>query len=80
MLDAAGVVPRTRESAIGMALVDGQLVAAMKRTVVRRQVTFALQAHDSWRPEHLAPVEQAAARYGAFLGLTACRRVHLIRP
>ncbi|MGZ5401038.1 MAG: winged helix DNA-binding domain-containing protein [Nocardioides sp.] len=69
VLDAAGAVPRSRETAIGMALVDGQLVASMKRTVSAAKVTFALQAHDSWRPEHLAPVEQAAARYGAFLGL-----------
>jgi len=69
VLDAAGAVPRGRETAIGMALVDGQLVASMKRTVSAAKVTFALQAHDSWRPEHLAPIEQAAARYGAFLGL-----------
>jgi hypothetical protein len=69
VLDAAGAVPRTRESAIGMALVDGQLVAAMKRTVTSTRVTFALQAYDSWTPEALAPVEQAAARYGDFLGL-----------
>ncbi|MGZ5406028.1 MAG: winged helix DNA-binding domain-containing protein, partial [Nocardioides sp.] len=33
VLDAAGAVPRSRETAIGMALVDGQLVASMKRTV-----------------------------------------------
>jgi len=69
VLDAAGAVPRSRESAIGMALVDGQLVAAMKRTVTSTRVTFALQAYDSWTPEALAPIEQAAARYGAFLGL-----------
>lgn len=69
VLDAAGAVPRTREATIGMALVDGQLVAAMKRTVSAAKVTFALQAYDSWTPEALAPVEQAAARYGAFLGL-----------
>ncbi len=69
MLDAAGAVPRSRESAIGMALVEGQLVAAMKRTVTPTRVTFALRAYDSWTPEALAPVEQAAARYGEFLGL-----------
>jgi len=69
VLDAAGAVPRTRESAIGMALVDGQLVAAMKRTVTSQGVAFALQAYDSWAPEMSPLVEGAAARYGAFLGL-----------
>src|SRR5207344_2328993 len=32
VLDAAGNVPRTRETATGMALVDAQLLAAMRRT------------------------------------------------
>ena len=41
VIDADGVVPRVRETAIGMALVDGQLVAAMKRTVTAKAVTFA---------------------------------------
>ena len=36
VLDGAGIVPRARETAAGMALVDAQLVAAMKRTVARR--------------------------------------------
>ena len=69
VLDAAGVVPRSRESAIGMALHDGQLVAAMKRNVTAARVTFALQAYDSWTADALAPVEQAAARYAAYLGV-----------
>ena len=38
VLDAAGIVPRTREATAGMALVDAQLVAAMKRTVTADQV------------------------------------------
>jgi hypothetical protein len=69
VLDAAGAVPRRRESAIGMALVDGQLVAPMKRTLTARQVVFELAPYASWSGADLVPVERAAARYGAFLGL-----------
>lgn len=68
VLDAAGVVPRGREPAIGMALVDGQLVAVMKRTVTDARVRFELRPHPSWSADHLPDVEAAAARYGAFLG------------
>ncbi|WP_167305894.1 winged helix DNA-binding domain-containing protein [Nocardioides euryhalodurans] len=71
VLDAAGVVPRGRESAMGMALVDGQLVAAMKRSVTARQVVFELAPYASWHDDHLVPVERAAARYGAFLAREA---------
>jgi hypothetical protein len=69
VLDAAGVVPRTREASIGMALVDGQLVAAMKRDLTARRVTFQLTPYASWTDAALPAVEQAAARYGEFLGL-----------
>ncbi|WP_256838205.1 winged helix DNA-binding domain-containing protein [Ornithinimicrobium faecis] len=67
VLDAAGVVPQGREAMIGMALVDGQLVAAMKRTLTDTRVTFELRPHASWAPDHLADVEDAAARCAAFL-------------
>lgn len=68
VLDAAGVVPRQRETAIGMALADGQLVAAVRRTVTATRVVFELAPYASWTPATLVPVERAAARYGAFLG------------
>jgi hypothetical protein len=71
VLDAARVVPRQRESAIGMALVDGQLVAAMRRTVTATRVLFELAPYPSWSAEAVVPVERAAARYGAFLGREA---------
>ena len=69
VLDSAGVVRVGRESAIGMALVDAQMIAGMKRTIGRR-VVFEISPYN-WelRPSHRAAVEQAAARYGAFLGL-----------
>ena len=38
VLDSEGIVPSGRETAIGMALVDAQMVARMRRTVGRRVV------------------------------------------
>ncbi|WP_324653093.1 winged helix DNA-binding domain-containing protein [Georgenia sp. H159] len=68
VLDAEGIAPRGRETAIGMALVDAQLVGGMKRTVGSR-VRFEVMPYRPLRPPELAALEEAAARYGAFLGL-----------
>jgi hypothetical protein len=69
VLDSDGIVPSGRETAIGMALVDAQMVARMKRTVGRR-VVFEITPYDgTLSPSHRTSVEQAAARYGEFLGL-----------
>jgi hypothetical protein len=73
VLDSEEVVPRGRETAAGMALVDGQMVATMKRTVTPRRVRFALTPYDG-RPLSAADrtaLEHAAARYGSFLGVEA---------
>lgn len=77
VLDTAGAVPTGRETAIGMALVDGQLVASMKREVGRDRVTFTLTPYTSWTSACVAAIDEAAARYGAFLGLEPV--VHLNR-
>jgi Winged helix DNA-binding domain len=69
VLDSEGIVPSGRETAIGMALVDAQMVAGMRRTIGRRVVFEISPYKGTLRPRHLASVEQAAARYGAFLGL-----------
>jgi hypothetical protein len=69
MLDAAGNVPRTRETAIGMALAGAQLVAAMKRTVTGDQVRFDLQPYRALTPAEAEALEEAARRYGQFLNL-----------
>ena len=69
VLDSEGIVPGGRETAIGMALVDAQLVARMKRTIGRRAV-FEITPYDgALRLSHREAVEQAAARCGEFLGL-----------
>jgi hypothetical protein len=71
VLDAAGDAPRTRESATGMALVDGQLRAAMRRTVTRDRVQFDLRPYRALTPADIEAVDQAATRYGEYLGLKA---------
>jgi hypothetical protein len=73
VLDSEGVVPRGRETSTGMALVDGQMVATMKRTVAPHRVRFVLAPYDG-RPLGAAErtaLEDAAARYGSFLGVEA---------
>ncbi len=68
VLDAAGVVPRARETAAGMALVDAQLVAAMRRTVDADRVVFELRPYRPLLPGDLEALAEAANRYGRFLG------------
>ncbi|MGW5053449.1 winged helix DNA-binding domain-containing protein [Actinokineospora sp. NPDC004072] len=75
VLDAAGVVPRGREAAIGMALVDAQLVAGMKRTVTATQVVFELTPHRALSGAERQALAEAADRYGAFLDRPAVLRV-----
>jgi hypothetical protein len=58
-----------------MALVDGQLVAAMKRTVNAKTVVFEIRPHRALREDEIAAVRDAAARYADYLGLDA--RVNL---
>ncbi|HKH08678.1 MAG TPA: crosslink repair DNA glycosylase YcaQ family protein, partial [Agromyces sp.] len=71
VLDADGAVPRVREAAIGMALVDGQLVAAMKRTVGPKVVTFEVRPHRALDRREIGAIRDAARRYGDYLGLEA---------
>jgi hypothetical protein len=71
LLDAAGDVPRRRETAIGMALVDAQLRAAMRRTITRDRVQFDLRPYRALTPAEMQALEQAAGRYGDYLGLKA---------
>ena len=64
-------VPRTRESAIGMALVDAQLVAAMRRTIANDHVRFDLRPYRALTPAQIEALDQAATRYGQYLRLDA---------
>jgi hypothetical protein len=71
VLDAAGDVPRTRESATGMALVDAQLLAAMRRTISNDHVQFDLRPYRALTSPEIEALDQAAGRYGEFLRLKA---------
>lgn len=71
VLDAAGNVPRTRETSAGMALADAQLVAGMRRTIGPGRVRFELLPYPGMTSVQLEAVEAAADRYGAYLGLEA---------
>lgn len=51
-----------------MALVDGQLVGAMRRTVGAR-LRLEVLPYRELRPGEVAALEEAAARYGRYLGL-----------
>lgn len=69
VLDSEGIVPSGREPAIGMALVDAQMVARMKRTIGGR-VVFEIAPHKgTLSRSQKSAVEEAAARYAAFLVL-----------
>lgn len=67
VLDAAAQVPRTREAAVGMALVDAQLIAAMRRTVTPDHVQFDLRPYRAPAPAEIEALDQAARRYGEYL-------------
>jgi hypothetical protein len=70
VLDSDNIVPRGRETVIGIALVDAQMVGRMRRRVRRRSVEFEITPFEgTLRPSDRAALEEAASRYGAFLGL-----------
>jgi hypothetical protein len=74
VLDAKGVVPRQREATIGIALVDAQLVAGMKRTLTASQVLFELTPYRPLSAAERRALDEAATRYGQFLGRPATVR------
>jgi hypothetical protein len=75
VLDSAGNVPRGREAAIGMALVDGQMVASMRRNLGKDRVEFALEPYRPLEAGELDALTDAANRYGDFLNLPASLRL-----
>jgi winged helix DNA-binding protein len=76
VLDGSWVVPRAREAAVGMALVDGQLVASMRRTLTADRVDFELRPYRRLSAADIAALEAAAGRYGKFLGRAGLLDVH----
>jgi hypothetical protein len=50
-----------------MALVDGQLLAAMRRTIANDHVTFDLRPYRALKPHEIEALHDAAKRYGDYL-------------
>jgi hypothetical protein len=71
VLDAQGAVPRQRDRAIGIGLVDGQLVSAMKRVLSPGRVRFELTPYRGLSAAQERALEDAAERYGEFLARPA---------
>jgi hypothetical protein len=69
VLDAASDVPRTRVTAVGMALVDAQLLADMRRTIANDHVRFDLRPYRALTSPETEALDQAARRYGEYLRL-----------
>ena len=68
VLDAAGIVPRSREAAVGMALVDRQIVGMARRAISSERVRFEVQPYRPLRAAEIGALEDAGRRYGQFLG------------
>jgi hypothetical protein len=68
-VDADGLLSRGRETAIGMALVDGQVIAGMKRSITARTVTFEIRSLRRLRSGEEDAIQDAAARYARYLDL-----------
>ena len=71
VLDTAGLLPRGREASIGMALVDGQVAAAMSRTVDPAGVHLSITPHRPLTSAEQTRLRRVADAYGAFLELPA---------
>ena len=71
VLDAVGAVPRTREATTGMALVDAQLIAAVRRTVTRDLAHFELRPYRDLTPAEIEALNHAAGRYGEYAQVKA---------
>ncbi|HEU5081925.1 MAG TPA: crosslink repair DNA glycosylase YcaQ family protein, partial [Acidimicrobiales bacterium] len=71
VLDADGLLSRGRETALGMAVLDGQVVGRVRRRVDRSAVRFDVEELRAWTPAERRRIERAAERYGRFLDLPA---------
>src|SRR5258708_839938 len=71
VLDAAGDVPRTRETAAGMALVDAQFLPALRRPIAHAHFHSDLLPYCPLTPPQIQGLDQAARRYGDHLRLKA---------
>jgi hypothetical protein len=71
VLDVDGLVPRGRGASVGMALVDGQMVGDMRRTIRPGEATFEIGLFRNLDDDEVDALHAAADRYGKFLDLDA---------
>lgn len=71
VLDAEGIMTTGRAATVGMALVDGQAVGGMRRTVRAPGVVFDVHPYRELTGDEVSALQEAASRYGAFVGLEA---------
>jgi hypothetical protein len=71
VLDAEGIVPRGRAANTGMVLVDSQMVGGMRRSIGTDGVRFDVNLHREVDENEWRAIDEAAQRYGAFLGFEA---------
>jgi hypothetical protein len=67
VIDAEGIVPRAREKAIGIAIVDAQVLGWMRRTVRSSAVEFEIGPYRELRGDEMAALHAAAAEYGEYV-------------
>ncbi len=70
VLDAHGAITPGRAAALGMVLVDGQMVGDMRRTVRATEVVFDATLVRALTTDEHDALDAAAHRYGAFLDRT----------
>ncbi len=75
-LDADGLVPQGRAATMGAALVDGQMLGDMRRTVRTDDVAFEVGLYRDLRADERDALQAAAERYAAFLGREATLTLH----
>jgi hypothetical protein len=68
VIDREGLLAEGRESALGMLLVEGQILGSTRRVARAQQVDLEIHLFRSLRDEEEAAVGEAAERYGAWLG------------
>lgn len=71
VLDEAGIVGRGRETSIGMALIDAQIVSTMNRRLTDTTVEFTLGLHRRLSENERNALKQVAHAYGRYCGRAA---------
>lgn len=71
VLDEAGIVERGRETSIGMALIDAQIVSSMNRRLTDTTVEFTLGPYRPLTGRERDALEQVADAYGRYCGRAA---------